>query len=325
MADLMENGLLLIGLGVVVVFLGLGLTIFGLSSWLKSGKKVSNRIEQFVNAEPIVTEEGEKRAIIVPREVSGSLFQRTIVNWFKKILQFLGRFTPEKMVVDLEHKLTIAGNPYNMHAGEFYAIRFLAFVAGIGIAFFLNRDFQNIDVNMLGVGALIILLCYIYPTVWLNGKVKKRQEEIQRGLPDALDMLSVCASAGLAFDQSLLKISGYWDTDLGHEIKRVTKEMEMGISRATALRNMSNRLDVDDLTRFVAIIIQAEKVGMSYSEVLHSQALQMRVQRQFRAREIANKLPGKMLIPIVILIFPALLAVILGPSIPSIMDLFGNL
>ena len=64
---------------------------------------------------------------------------------------------------------------------------------------------------------------------------------------------------------------------------------------------------------------------MSYSEVLHSQALQMRVQRQFRAREIANKLPGKMLIPIVILIFPALLAVILGPSIPSIMDLFGNL
>ncbi len=212
-----------------------------------------------------------------------------------------------------------------MHAGEFYAIRFLAFVAGIVVAFILNRDFKNFDIKMLGIGALIVLICYMYPMVWLNGKVRARQDEIQRGLPDALDMLSVCASAGLAFDQSLLKISGYWDTDLGHEIKRVTKEMEMGISRATALRNMSTRLDVDDLSRFVAIIIQAEKVGMSYADVLHSQALQMRVQRQFRAREIANKLPGKMLFPIALLIFPAMLAVILGPSIPAIMDLFGTL
>jgi tight adherence protein C len=326
MADLLNNGLLLVGLGGGVAFLGLGVIVYGIIAVARSGNKVSNRIEQFVNAEPVgMEEEGQKRPMIVQREISGSLFQRTIVNWFKKVLQFLGRFTPEKMVVDLEHKLTIAGNPRNMHAGEFYAIRFLAFIAGIVVAFLLNRDLKNIDLQMLGIGALIILLCYIYPSVWLRGKVKARQDEIQRGLPDALDMLSVCASAGLAFDQSLLKISGYWDTDLGHEIKRVTKEMEMGISRATALRNMSNRLDVDDLSRFVAIIIQAEKVGMSYADVLHSQALQMRVQRQFRAKEIANKLPGKMLFPIVFFIFPAMLAVILGPSIPSILDLFDAL
>ena len=325
MENFFGSDLLIIGVGIVVALLGLGTIAYGLVSWLKSGKKVSNRIEQIVNAEPIVNEEGQKRPMIVQREISGSLFSRTIVNWFKKILQFLGRFTPEKLVVDLEHKLTIAGNPRNMHAGEFYAIRFLAFVAGIVVAFLLNRDLKNIDMKMLGMGALIILICYMYPSVWLNGKVKARKDEIQRGLPDALDMLSVCASAGLAFDQSLLKISGYWDTDLGHEIKRVTKEMEMGISRATALRNMSNRLDVDDLSRFVAIIIQAEKVGMSYADVLHSQALQMRIQRQFRAREIANKLPGKMLFPIALLIFPAMLAVILGPSIPAIMDLFMTL
>ncbi|MBG0787185.1 MAG: type II secretion system F family protein [Anaerolineaceae bacterium] len=325
MENLLDSDLLFVGVGVVVVFIGLGTITYGIISWLKSGKKVSNRIEQFVNAEPITSEDGPKRPMIVQREISGSLFNRTIVNWFKKILQFLGRFTPEKLVIDLEHKLTIAGNPRNMHAGEFYAIRFLAFVAGIVVAFIMNRDFKNIDLKMLGIGALVILICYMYPSVWLNGKVRARQDEIQRGLPDALDMLSVCASAGLAFDQSLLKISGYWDTDLGHEIKRVTKEMEMGISRATALRNMSTRLDVDDLSRFVAIIIQAEKVGMSYADVLHSQALQMRVQRQFRAREIANKLPGKMLFPIALLIFPAMLAVILGPSIPAIMDLFGTL
>lgn len=325
MDGFLNNSTLIITAGVFVALIGLGVVIFGVVTWLRSGKKVSNRIEQFVTSAEPITQQASGRAPIVQREISGSLFNRTIINWFKKILQLLGRYTPERLVVDLEHKLTIAGNPRNMHAGEFYAIRFLAFVAGIVVAFFLNRDLRNIDLKMLGVGALIILLCYVFPTVWLNGKVKERQDEIRRGLPDALDMLSVCASAGLAFDQSLVKISGYWDTALGLEIKRVTKEMEMGISRATALRNLSNRLDVDDLTRFVSIIIQAEKVGMSYADVLHSQALQMRIQRQFRAREIANKLPGKMLFPIVMFIFPALLAVILGPSIPSIMDLFMSL
>ena len=321
----LNSNTLLITAGVLVAFIGLGVIIYGIVSWTRSGKKVSNRIEQFVTSAENITTDGPKRSPIVQREISGSLFSRTVINWFKKILQILGRYTPDRLVVDLEHKLTIAGNPRNMHAGEFYAIRFLAFVAGIVVAFFLNRDLKNIDLKMLGVGALIILLCYVYPTVWLNGKVRERQDEIQRGLPDALDMLSVCASAGLAFDQSLVKISGYWDTALGHEIRRVTKELEMGISRATALKNLSSRLDVDDLTRFVSIIVQAEKVGMSYADVLHSQALQMRVQRQFRAREIANKLPGKMLFPIVLFIFPALLAVILGPSIPSIMDLFMTL
>jgi len=97
--------------------------------------------------------------------------------------------------------------------------------------------------------------------------------------------------------------------------------MEMGVARSTALRNMTNRLDVDDLSRFVAIINQAERIGMSYADVLHSQAQQMRVLRQYQARELANKLPGKMIIPVALLIFPAMLAVILGPAIPQIFSL----
>jgi tight adherence protein C len=141
-------------------------------------------------------------------------------------------------------------------------------------------------------------------------------------LPDALDMLSVCASAGLGFDQSLQKISTYWDTELGREIRRVTNEMEMGVPRSTALRNLSNRLEVDDLTQFIAVIVQAEKIGMSYADVLHSQALQLRVMRQVRAREIANRLPGKIIIPVILFIFPAMIAVILGPAIPTIMSIF---
>ncbi|MEA3327752.1 MAG: type II secretion system F family protein [Chloroflexota bacterium] len=305
----------------IVAFLGIGLAIYGIITWLSRRNKVSNRLEEFVTSEDQL-DIGSKARPIVPREIRSSLFSRTIISWLRSFLQFLGRFAPAKMVLELEHKLTVAGNPANLSAGSFFAIRLLFLFGGAFLAFLLNRDFKNINMNSMLLGILVIVICFLLPDVWLRGRMRTRQDEIRRGLPDALDMLSVCASAGLGFDQSLQKISGYWDTELGYELKRVTQEMEMGISRTDALRNMSNRLDVDDLSRFIAIIIQAEKIGMSYADVLHSQALQMRVLRRLRAREIANKLPGKMIIPVALLIFPAMLIVILGPAIPTLFGIF---
>ena len=319
--DVIDTNLLFILLGAIAAVLGSGLAIYAISTWLKRGKKISTRMDQFVAPEVQPAGNATARQII-PREISGSLFSRTIISWVTKFLHFLGRFTPEKMAVDMEHKLTIAGNPANMHARDFYALRFLVLVAGIMLAFLINRDFKNITMTSVLFGMLVIGICLFLPVVWLKGRVQSKQDEIRRGLPDALDMLSVCASAGLGFDQSLQKISTYWDNELGHNLKRVTQEMEMGASRADALKNMSKRLDVDDLSHFIAIIVQAEMIGMSYADVLHSQALQMRVLRQFRAREIVNKLPAKMIIPLALLIFPAIIAVVLGPAIPILLDLF---
>jgi tight adherence protein C len=184
------------------------------------------------------------------------------------------------------------------------------------------RDLANLSLTRGALAVLVLLLSYVLPTSWLSSKVRARQSEIQRGLPDALDMLSVCAAAGMGFDQSLQKITEYWETDLGREFKRTIHEMEMGVSRGTALTNMSNRLDVDDLTNFITIIVQAEKMGMSYAEVLHSQAQQMRIMRQYRAREIANKLPAQMIIPLAVFIFPAILIVILAPAVPRLLSIF---
>lgn len=319
--DLIDTNLFIILLGVIVAILGIGLAIYGIFTWLKRENKISTRLDQFVAPE-IQPDSIPTVSKIIPREISGSLFSRTIISWINKFLYFTGRFTPKKIAIDMEHKLTIAGNPSNLHAGGFFAIRFLVFLAGIILAFLVNRDFKNINNKSMLFGILIIGICLVLPVVWLNGRVRSRQDDIRRELPDALDMLSVCASAGLGFDQSMQKISSYWDTELGLEFKRVTHEMEMGVSRAISLKNMSTRLDVDDLSQFIAITIQAEKIGMSYADVLHSQALQLRVLRQLRAREIANQLPGKMIIPVVIFIFPAMLAVILGPAIPLLMGLF---
>jgi len=315
--DLIDTNLFFI-LPVVIIAI---LAIYGIFTWLKRANKISTRLDQFVAAE-VQLESIPTATQIIPREINGSLFSRTIISWFNKLLHFIVRFTPEKMAIDMEHKLTIAGNPANLHAGKFFAIRFLVFLAGIILAFLVNLDFTNIKNASVLFRILIIAICLVLPGVWLDGRVRSRQDEIRRSLPDALDMLSVCASAGLGFDQSMQKISNYWDTELGLEFERVTHEMEMGVSRAIALKNMRNRLDVNDLSQFIAILIQAEKIGMSYADVLHSQALQLRVLRQVRAREIANKLPAKMLIPVILFIFPALIAVILGPSIPIIMGMF---
>lgn len=314
------NYLLILMMGIAIA-LGFGLAVYGIFILIKKGNKVSARLEQFVASKDQTTADTKERRII-QREISGSLFSRTIANWTKKILNFLGRFTPEKMAVDMDHKLIIAGNPSNLHAREFFAIRILVLITGIILALLLNRDIENIDMTSILIGFMVVAVCLVMPNSWLNKRVQARQDEIRRGLPDALDMLSVCASAGLGFDQSLQKISNYWETELGLELKRVTQEMEMGVARSVALRNLSSRLDVDDLSRFISLIIQAEKVGMSYADVLHSQAVQMRVQRQYRAREVANKLPGKMILPIALMIFPAIIAVILGPSIPILLNLF---
>jgi tight adherence protein C len=321
--NLINSNLFFILLGVIVAILGSGLAIYGIFTWLKGGNKISTRLNLFV-APKVQPTNNSVESQIIPREISGSLFSRTIISWFKKFIHFLGRFTPEKMAVDLEHKLAIAGNPANMHAGDFYALRFLVLLAGIILAFLINRDFKNIHLTLVLFGIMVIVICLFLPGVWLTGLIRSKQDEIRRGLPDALDMLSVCASAGLGFDQSLQKISNYWDSELGHELKRVIQEMEIGVPRATALKSMSDRLEVDDLSRFIAIIIQAEMMGMSYAEVLHSQALQMRIMRQYRAREIANKLPAKMILPVALMIFPALIAVILGPAIPTLLALFSR-
>lgn len=319
--DLLDSNLLYVILGVIVAVLGVILAYYGLSTWVKSGNKITNRLDHFVGSEEFIQSNVIPNRII-PREISGSLFSRTIASWMKSFFNFIGRFTPERTLSDLEHKLAIAGFPMNLHAAQFYALRFLFLVAGVVLAWLINRDFKNINITSLLFGVAIIMVFMLLPNVWLNGLVRGKQDEIRRGLPDALDMLSVCASAGLGFDQSLQKISSYWETDLGREFKRVTHEMEMGVSRSVALKNMSDRMDVEDLSRFIAIIIQAEAMGMSYADVLHSQAAQMRVLRQYRAREIANKLPAKMIIPLALLIFPALIAVILGPIIPTIFGLF---
>jgi len=223
----------------------------------------------------------------------------------------------------LSKKLLVAGNPMGMGAKEFYGISLACTLLGAYLAFLLYRRASSTLDIVLSI--MVLVLMYLFPKLWLQSVVSRRQNRVRKGLADALDMLSVCATAGLGFDQSLQRVSEYWDTPIGHEFGRVISEMEMGLSRRDAMRNMAERLDMREISSFVALIIQTEQLGMSVSDTLHAQAAEMRIERRFRAQEQAQKAPLKMLIPMATLIFPALLAVILGPSIPAFREIFSRM
>jgi len=236
--------------------------------------------------------------------------------------RLLGRLTPASSIDNLRRQLVIAGNPLRLGPREFYGLRVAFVILGLGLAYLvISRGFQR---NNVLIALMILVITYVFPVLWLRMMVQSRQNKIRRTLPDALDMLSVCADAGLGFDQALQRVSEHWTTAIALELGRVVAEMEMGVARRDALRNMADRLDINELSSFVSIIIQSEQLGMSISDTLHAQAEQMRVERRFRAQEIARTLPIKMLIPLAFLIFPAIIAVVLGPALPPILELFGG-
>jgi tight adherence protein C len=310
-----------IGISIVLGIVGVSFLILSVR-WLRTGN-LSKRLVQYVET-PLDDSRARKNFVrIQPRVITGSFSSRIFTPFIRGIGRFFGQITPAGSIENLAKKLVTAGNPLGLGAREFYGISMASTLLGVYLAFVIFRR-GTTNINLV-LTVLVLVLFYAFPKVWLHSLVTGRQNRVRRGLPDALDMLSVCATAGLGFDQSLQRVSEYWDTPIGHEFGRVIHEMEMGVTRSDALRNLADRLDIREISSFVALIIQTEQLGMSISDTLHAQAEQMRIERRHRAQEQAQKAPIKMLIPMALLIFPALLAVILGPAIPAFREIFGNL
>ena len=307
-------GVILAGLGVLALFFGLrSLTV----------NEVSERLDQFVTVQNVDISGSQKEASVQRTDLTGPFRTRMLEPFIHQVGGIFGRLTPSGSIANLEHQLEIAERPYGLGPREFYGFRIVFIILGIWLAFFiLQRGSDVIYYIAAGLSAYVGIMG---PKVWLSRKVRRRQDQIRKGLPDALDMLSVTAQAGLGFDQSLQRVSEYWKTPIGIEFGRVVAEMEMGSSRQEALRNLAARLDVPELSSFVAVIIQSDELGMSIADALHAQAEQMRIERRFRAQEAARKVPLKMLFPMMLLIFPAMLAVVCGPSIPILADFFQAL
>jgi tight adherence protein C len=149
----------------------------------------------------------------------------------------------------------------------------------------------------------------------LSSRITRRQKEIRKAMPDALDLLTICVEAGLGFDAAMQKVFEKWDNELARAFGRVIREIQLGKLRREALRDMATRLGVEEMTSFVAAVIQSEQLGVSMAHVLRIQSDQMRVRRRQMAEEEAHKAPIKMLLPMALLIFPSICIVLMTPAV----------
>ena len=183
----------------------------------------------------------------------------------------------------------------------------------------VTRSALPLSRRMLIVPTVAALGLYL-PVLWLGSRIRNRQQEVTRAMPDVLDLLTICVEAGLGFDAAMAHVSEKWDNELCRAFGRVLQEIQLGMLRREAMRNMADSIDVPDLNTFVAAVIQAEQLGVSISKVLKIQSDQMRVRRRQRAEEKARQAPLKIMIPTALLIFPSLYFVLLEPAVLTLME-----
>lgn len=308
----------LIIVGAIIVLVGIvGMILlirYGLNVSTQSGD-IQNRLEEYASRSgaPLTLEEIE-----LSQPFSQRIMRPMLVNLSKGV----GRLSPTKSRANAEHQLELAGKPYNWGATEFLGLRvFIALLLGafIFLAVTISRGFAT----GLLAAAPAALIGFLVPLLWLRSKIRNRQTEIVKTLPDALDLLTITVEAGMGFDGAIQKVAEKWENELSKGFSKVTQEMRLGIPRRDALKNMDKSMGVSDVTTFVAAIIQAEQLGVSIAKILRVQSEQMRVKRRQRAEEMANKAPIKMLFPMVFLIFPALFIILLGPAALIIMETPG--
>ena len=257
-------------------------------------------------------------------ELSLSFKDRIGVPVLRWIGNLIARFTPQRQL-DQARKLLEQANS-TQEPGVFVLTRIIytivAFVAAV-FAFFVMKVTDPTPTNALLYTAGLTYLGYMQPVSTLKGKIRKRQEAFLRALPDALDLLVICVEAGLGFDQALGKVYEKWDNDLALAFGRVLKEIQLGKPRRDALRDMAERVDVADVNAFTAAVIQADQLGVSMGRILRVQSDQMRIKRRQRAQEKAQQAPVKIMIPMVLLIFPSIWIVLLGPAIITVKNTFN--
>jgi tight adherence protein C len=225
---------------------------------------------------------------------------------------------PSNYLDRVRRKLAVAGLTERVTPEEFVAVQLVALAGGalLGLVVALAASWSATGVFRSAL--LFGIVGPLVPLQWLQKSRQKRQGQIRRDLPDILDLLAISVEAGVGLEGAIEIVGKHFDSPLAHEMMRMLREMELGVSRRVALQNMKARIDVQDVSNFVLALVQADALGMPIGRVLRTQAHEMRLRRRQWAREKAGKLPVKIVFPLVTFILPALFVVVLGPAVITI-------
>jgi tight adherence protein C len=298
---------------IIVVILG---TIAGLTMLVATGIRKARAQEEDPLAERLAEYSQRGETISLEEiELSQPFSDRVLMPIMRRIGDLSSRFTPQHAAEQTHKLLEQAGNPGRMDASTFMVLHFAAAIF-FGIVIFVLTLFSK--TFSLPIKLLIVLvftvLGYFFPDLWIRSKINSRQKSVRKAMPDALDLLTICVEAGLGFDAAMSKVNEKWDNELSMAFGRVIREIQLGKLRRDALRDMSDRLGIAEMTSFVAAVIQSEMLGVSMAKVLRIQSDQMRMKRRQRAEEEAHKAPIKMIFPMGLFIFPSLMIVLLTPA-----------
>jgi tight adherence protein C len=255
-------------------------------------------------------------------ELSGSALDRIVLPTAKRLGKRLVRLTPFDLNSRINEQLILAGTPVGWDAERVVALKIIGGVAGLVGGILLAALLPIAAALKVGFVVLFTLIGYVMPGAQVSTMAAKRQRAIQRQLPDVMDLLTISVEAGLGFDAALSQVTKNVPGPLAEEIGRLLQEIQIGSSRAEAFRHLGERTNVAELQSFTLSMIQADLFGVSIANVLRAQSKELRQKRRQRAEELAQKIPVKLLFPMIFLVLPALFVIILGPGAIKIYQQF---
>ncbi|MBP1924807.1 tight adherence protein C [Sedimentibacter acidaminivorans] len=270
----------------------------------------------------------KQKNVDLDEDLNKSLYERFAKQKLEYVIKLLTKHLPKntkntKKDDSLRKILRQAG--MIIMPNEYLVIRMIV-ITTISIIFvIIGLLFQFNIITIVFMALFGVYASYTVMRFNLMSRIKKRKERLESQMPDVLDMISVNVEAGLAFEQAMSHVINNFKGPLLDELNICYREMTMGRSRRDALVLLGERCDIDDMKSFTGAVIQAGKMGISLKNVLRTQAAAIRQNRRNKVEERAMKISIKMLLPMVLFIFPVIFIVLLGPAVIKIIEMFGGM
>lgn len=234
------------------------------------------------------------------------------------------RITGADKAERIRHKLDLAGNPRGWSVDRVVSLKVLgAIVLPLGgAAWSLLLGFALTTVALVAIA--LFFAGFFGPNLYLYQRAYDRSESIRKSLADAIDLLTISVEAGLGFDAALQQVARNTDGPLAEELARTLREMQLGKSRAEALKAIGDRTNVDDLKSFVTAMVQGDSFGISIGHILRVQSGEVRIKRRQHAEARAQQVPVKIMVPLVLFVLPCLFVVVIGPAVINMASFFSS-
>jgi tight adherence protein C len=246
----------------------------------------------------------------------------SMLKQFEALARPLASRMPAQQTGPLRQRLSRAGDPGGLTPAGFQAVRYglaaLFAIVGLSLGVLVRTPIPLI-VLAPAAGAVMALLGYFTPLIWLQQRISQRRHQIERSLAEATDLLTLVVESGMSLDEGLLSITERFHNALGDEIGKVLREIRLGRPRMVALEHMAETTGVADLHHLVESIVQSDQMGVPIARLLRVQAMEMRRRQRQTAQERAAQASSRMVFPMVGCIFPVLWIVLLGPAIIQIL------